>query len=51
MTTFMNYTKYKKTFTCMSACVALQIKGIVESLATKCAQVSLNIAVALHMSV
>ena len=38
-------------FTCMSSCVSLQIESIVESLATESAEISLRVAVTLHVSV
>lgn len=35
----------------MGACVALQVKGVVESFAAECAEVPLDITVTLHVSV
>ena len=43
--------KRKFYFTCMSSCVSLQIESIVESLATESAEISLRVAVTLHVSV
>ena len=37
--------------TCMSSSMTLQIEGIVESLATEGAQVTLDVAVTLHVTV
>lgn len=35
----------------MCACVALKVKGVIETFATESAQVTLDIRVALHMAV
>ena len=37
--------------TCMGSCVPLQIKCVVETLATECAEVPLGVAVTLHVPV
>ena len=37
--------------TCMGPCMSLQIKSIVESLATECTEIPLGVTVALHVSV
>jgi hypothetical protein len=37
--------------TCMGACVPLKVKCVIETLATECAKVALDVTVALHVSV
>ena len=38
-------------FTCMCPCVSLQVKCVIEALATEGAEIPLDITVALHVSV
>ena len=42
---------FLRFFTCMCSSVSFQVKSIIESFTTKCAQISFCITVALHVSI
>ena len=44
-----NYRKFLHT--CMSACMPLQVKGIIKTFTTECAKVSFSITMALHVPI
>merc|ERR1719336_1190094 len=48
---FLTKIAFVRSDTCVSSCVSLQVESVVESLAAEGAEVSLDVAVALHVSV